>query len=270
MKSPEDLNHALDELAHTPSWCWPTDAVDTVHAALRSDDIRQRSTGLDLVVDLIDDELARELLQILIHDPELELRARAAIALGPVLEECDLLQHDPSPLDEPVLSHDRFLEIMLVLKQLYHDGTTPKLLRRRALEAAVRASQPWHHGAVRASYLSDDIDWRATAVFCMAWLPGFDEAILEALHHDTPSVKTSAAHAAGMRELVEAGPILLDHAANPNQPIDLRLAAIVALTHLQPPGTIKLLRVLSRDPLDAIARVAADALDELALWDEQD
>ena len=57
----------------------------------------------------------------------------------------------------------------------------PKELRRRILEASVRAFEPWHPDAIRTAYASSDQEWVLTAVFAMAHIKGFDEQILESL-----------------------------------------------------------------------------------------
>jgi hypothetical protein len=49
------------------------------------------------------------------------------------------------------------------------------------LEASVRAPQDWHLDAIREAYSSTDEAWSLTAVFCMRFVRGFNEQILEAL-----------------------------------------------------------------------------------------
>jgi hypothetical protein len=54
------------------------------------------------------------------------------------------------------------------------DASVPTDVRRRILEASVRAPQDWHRDAIRAAYASDDDVWRLTAVFCMRSVRGFE------------------------------------------------------------------------------------------------
>jgi len=77
------------------------------------------------------------------------------------------------------------------------DVEVPKNVRRRILEASLRAPQDWHQDAIRAAYSSDDEDWNLTAVFSMRWVRGFDDQILEALDSDNQHVHYQAVLAAG-------------------------------------------------------------------------
>lgn len=84
----------LHDLEVTPSWEWPADAgrqlLATLHDEKTPEADRQLAAGLagDLVV--LTDELATALIGILENgrQPE-EMRARAAVSLGPVLEQVD-------------------------------------------------------------------------------------------------------------------------------------------------------------------------------------
>jgi hypothetical protein len=59
-------------------------------------------------------------------------------------------------------------------------------VRRRVLEASVRAPQDWHQEAIREAYSSGDESWRLTAVFCMRFVRGFkDQTFLKG--HDEPT-----------------------------------------------------------------------------------
>jgi hypothetical protein len=84
------------------------------------------------------------------------------------------------PADVPI-SENKFHEIQEALCNLYLHTDVPKEVRRRILEASVRALQDWHPDAIREAYASADESWRLTAVFCMRFVRGFDEQILEAL-----------------------------------------------------------------------------------------
>ena len=107
----------------------------------------------DLVV--IDDEIAAALLETALdHDEPEELRGQAAIALGPALEEVDTLE------EEAPISLGVFESTQKALHSGYADASVPKLVRRRMLEASVRAPRDWHAAAVRSAYASDDPEWQ--------------------------------------------------------------------------------------------------------------
>jgi hypothetical protein len=74
--------------------------------------------------------------------------------------------------------------------------TIPKEVRRRTLEASVRAPESWHQNAITAAYSSGDKDWILTDVFSMRWVRGFDYQILEALKSADPEIHYEACQAA--------------------------------------------------------------------------
>src|SRR3990172_10055511 len=114
----------------------------------------------------VDDERVEALLSILraADEPE-DLRSRAAIALGPALEDADLA--DPEDPEDSAITQRTFQAVQATLRNLYLDGGVPKAVRRATLEASVRAPQDWHPDAVRAAFSSGGADWRLTAVFCL-------------------------------------------------------------------------------------------------------
>jgi hypothetical protein len=90
-----------------------------------------------------------------------EIRGRAAISLGPVLEHADTEGFEDA--DDLPITERTFHRIQEPLRKLYVDASVPKEVRRRILEAAVRAPQDWHRDAIRAAYGSGDEAWRLTA-----------------------------------------------------------------------------------------------------------
>jgi len=174
----------LKILKETPPWEWPEDACNMFLEILEDDqaDTHDRILAAELAGDftVINDELVGALLAVLQRDDEPEiLRGTAAISLGPVLEQADIDEFDDP--DAVPVSQDTFHKIRESLHRLYLDADVPKTVRRRILEASVRAPLDWHQDAVRAAYSSDDEDWKLTAVFSMRWVRGFDNQILEAL-----------------------------------------------------------------------------------------
>lgn len=79
--------------------------------------------------------MADLLLAIVRTDDEPEqVRAKAAISLGPVLEEAA----------EPPITEKTFHRIQQTLRDIHIGHRVPKELRRRVPEASVRAPQDWH------------------------------------------------------------------------------------------------------------------------------
>ena len=169
----------LNLLRETPPWDWPKDARKTFLGLLkdRLEQPADRLIAADLAGDFtaINDELAGALMAVLRDpgEPE-ELRARAAISFGAALETASTeFDEELEGFDDEEMvpiSLATYLEICALLKELYADASIPKLVRRRILEAAVRAPQPWQQNAIQEAYASGDRDWILTAVFAMRFV----------------------------------------------------------------------------------------------------
>lgn len=227
----------LKILNETPPWEWPEDAGKLLLEILtddRTDDSdRLLATELAGNLTVINDELVDALLSILQSRGETEeLRGKAAISLGPVLEYADTDGfEDP---DEVTISAGTFRRIQESLRRLYIDAEVPKEIRRRILEASVRAPQDWHQDAIRAAHSSRDEDWRLTAVFSMRWVGGFDDQILEALESDNQEIRFEAVCAAGNWEVDAAWSHVARLVGSKETEKPLLLAAIDAVASIRP------------------------------------
>ncbi len=140
------------------------------------------------------------------------------------------------------------------------DTDVPEEVRRRILEASVRAPQNWHQPAIPSAYASDDADWKLTAVFCMCWVSGFDSQILEALKSEDPEIHLEAVHAAGNWELDEAWPHVVELVTSADTDKPLLLAAIDAVASLRPEEAGEILADLTGSDDEDIADAAEEAL----------
>jgi uncharacterized protein (UPF0147 family) len=106
--------------------------------ATESDRLAAAELAGDFTV--INDDLADALLAVVRSaDEPVQLRAKAAISLGPVLEQVETDGfEDP---DAVSITEGTFRNIQETLQQLYLDNKTPKEVRRRILEASVRAQR---------------------------------------------------------------------------------------------------------------------------------
>jgi hypothetical protein len=253
----------INTLLNTPPWDWPEDAGDLLLEPLvdKQADESDRLIAAELAGDLVvmNDELADALLTILGNGDEPEdLRAKAAISLGPVLEQADLDGFE-DPDDAPI-AEGTFHKIQDLLHKLYLDERNSKEIRRRILEAAVRAPQDWQTGAIRAAYSSGDKGWMLTAVFAMRWVPGFDDQILEALESTDPEIHFEAVNAVGARELDGAWPHVVGLVKNPSTPKPLLLSAIEAVGNIRPQEAAEILVDLANSRDEEIADVANEAI----------
>lgn len=253
----------LSSLKNTPPWEWPADAVVTLRSVIlnRGAPVSDRIVAASLAGDvtIVDDELAALLLGIVgaLDEPN-DLRGAAAIALGPALEMMD--EWEPDDLDDPVLSSETIVEVKQTLRRLYVDAGVPAEVRRRILEAAVRSSAEWQHGAVRAAWGGDDPAWRLTAIFCMRFLPGFGERILEALDSSDMEVRYQAIRASENWALKSAWSRVVRVARDGSVEKDLRIAAIAAVGAIRPSAAREVLGELTVSRDEEIADAAFEAV----------
>ncbi len=258
----------------------PIEAFDEANRelvrALRSADREIRSFALAEASPMVDDELARELLRFA-RDPERSEQERgdALIALGPALELCSYEEADDGSLPAPLPGEEDWWDLPLssaayreagdALRRIYLDAAQPKLVRRRALEAAVRAPRDWQRDAAGSAWRSADPEWRLTAVFIMGHLQGFAAEIEEALNSDDLPVVREALLAIGRAGIEELADRLVTTAEDPAAARELRLAAIEALGELGPEDADNLLAMLSQSDDKELAAAAEDAFEELEL-----
>lgn len=228
----------LSILKDTPPWQWPPDARETLKAALRQESGKKadKITAAGLAGDLLvmDDEMA-DLLMGIVSDSAAsdELRAMAAISLGPALEDAEIQGYDDEdPLANPAVSEGKFQQICETLQLLYADESLPKEVRRRVLEASIRSPQEWHQEAVAAAAVSEDEEWKLTAAFAMRWIPGFEDEILEMLESSNPEIYYEAIQAAGNQEVEGAWPHIISVLESPDVDKTLLIAAIEAAPYV--------------------------------------
>jgi hypothetical protein len=255
----------LRQLSDLAPWEWPDNAAELVTDTLtnRQAPEAERLLAAELAGDMtiLNEKIGGELLTIVESDKEpTELRCSAAIALGPGLEEVDLEDYD-DPYDSPALSEAFANKIQQTFHTLYLEEKAPRDVRRAALEASVRNSQEWHTGAVQAAYGSSDRDWRLTAVFCMEFVRGFEDQILESLQSEDSDIVFHAVNAAGNWELDAAWPTIARMVKSAKTEKQLRLAAIEAVASIRPSET-EILEPLIDSYDEDISEAAMDALTE--------
>ncbi len=253
----------LKKLAQIPSWEWPPDTGVSLLGVLR--DSRASASDRELAVHMsgdltvMSDEIASALLALL-HDPaEAEsIRGHAAIALGAVLEDGDVQGFEES--DDVPISEQMFNRIIDDLHTVFADHSTPDFVRRRALEASVRAPRDWHAAAIREAWKSADDDWRLTALFGMGYVPGFEAQILEGLKSDDEELHYEAVVAAGEREVEAAWPEIEAIVASETEDKDLLIAAMEAAACIRPAEALTLLPPFVDSEDEEIAGAAQESL----------
>jgi len=268
----------LTKLKDTPPWDWPDDAGKMLLEIVRDERVHEseRLLAAELAggYTVVNDELVEALLCIARNSFESEqLRGKAVISLGPTLEVADT---DGFEDDSVPISESTFRTIQDSLRKLYLDADVPKQVRRRLLEASVRAAQDWHRDAIRAAYSTNDESWKLTAVFCMRFIRGFDEQILEALDSENQDLHYQAVCAAGNWEVDGAWSHIAALVTSEDTDKPLLLAAIDAVSSIRPHEAGAILVDLTdsddEDVVDAAheAMAMAEGLSDDELDDEND
>lgn len=213
-----------------------------------------------------DDASAREALDVLQNSKfDAELRGRAATALGPGLELGSMVMDwdDPDELEDQYFSHALYEQVAEALEAAYRDEKNPQLVRRHALESAVRDPRPWQREAVENAWQADDPEWRQSALFAMAWIAGYDDHIAAALDDPDPRIHNQAIASAGLAGLTELEPKLRAIALDEDQERYTRMNAIEALVGAGSADIRDVLYGLTDHPDPEIADAAQWAVDEI-------
>ena len=263
----------LKVLEDSPPWEWPRGTDNMLLGILRDSqkDKSDRLLAAELAGDytVINDELSAALLSIVCNGEETEdLRARAVISLGPILETVYIDEFD-DPEDVPI-SEETFHGIQESLRELYMDIDVPMEVRRRTLEGSVRAPQEWHQEAIRDAYSRGDELWRLTAVFCMRYIRGFNTQILEALEAKNEDIHYEAVCAAGTWEVDAAWSHIIGLATSELTAKSLRLAAIEAVASIRPQEAAVILSELTQSDDEDIVDVAYEAMLMSGLLQDED
>jgi len=253
----------LKLLQEVPPWEWPENTAEVLLGILQdgqaSESDRVLAAELAGEYGIINDDLAQALLSNLTDRNRSEdVRSRAAISLGPVLEQGDTEGFED--VDEVPISQRTFDSIQAALHEMYAGADVPKEVRRSVLEASVRAPQEWHRDAVRTAYASDEEDWKLTGVFCMRFIRGFDEQILAALNSKNGGIHYEAVLAAGNAGLSEAWPHVVALLSSKRTEKNLLLAAIEAAASIRPSEAASLLVDLTSSRDEDIAEAAYEAM----------
>lgn len=263
----------LQTLKDTPPWDWPEGTGKMLLDLLRDEGTpeRDRLIALELAGDstVIDDKLAEALLSHVADGKRSDaMRALAAVSLGPALEHADTMGFDDP--EDVAISERMFEKIKTALQKQFSDASLSVELRRRLLEAAVRAPMDWHEGAIRAAYAEKADPWRLTAVFCMRYVRGFDAEILEAIQDRSPEIRCEAILAAGAWALDAAWPTVSALISDKGTEKPLLMAAIDAVSTIRPKETPQLLEHLVDSEDEDIADAVAEALDNAEVAELED
>ena len=256
----------IQKIYHIEPWSWPDNAADITLKALQNSDTSEedRLLAAKMAGDftIINDDLAEALLEVVSDNSKPEkLRAQAVLSFGPALEYIESEGfEDIGFFDDFEVTEPMYNRIQKTLKTLYFDAAIPTYVRRRVLEASVRAPQPWHDGAIRAAYRCGKDDWMLTAVFCMMFVQGFQQEILEALQNKKSAIKDQAIEAIGAWGISDAWPSIVEILRDSHADRDSLFIAINAAISIEHPEINTALHELLDSSDAEVADAATEAL----------
>ncbi len=207
--------------------------------ALIDSNARVRELAVRTLWEYESPDLVPQFITLLESDPDADVRAVAATALGKYVY---LGEIDDLPKD---IWH-RIEDILLIVTS----GSDSTLVRRRALEALGYSSREEVPALIKGAYDSDRVEWRVSALFAMGvsanrdWNP----SILAELDSDNPEVLFEGVRAAGELEISEAVPFLLELLDTEDS--DVRLAAVWSLSQIGGEGVREALEQLYEEAAD--------------------
>ena len=198
-------------------------------------------------------ELVPVFIQMMESDPDADVRAVAATALGHYIYLGEIEELPASTLHQ---IEEKLLQVT--------GGKDTNLVRRRALEALGFSDRDEIPALIQAAYNSGDNDWLCSALFAMgrsankAW----NRAVISKLDSDAPAVLSEAARAAGELEIKETVPRLMQLLQNGDS--DVRWAAIWSLSQIGGEGVRERLeKMYEQTDDDEEADFIESALDNL-------
>jgi HEAT repeat protein len=226
--------------------------------AIQDEDPTVRQLSIRILDMYEPEDLIPRFIEFLKTDPNAEVRAEAAQALGSFVYLGEL---DEIP-DETCQDIQEAL-----LLSISQDGE--KIVQRRSLEAFSFTSRPETSDLLAKAFDSGDIEWMVSALFGMGRSADrrWSETILEMLEHKMPKLRLEASRAAGELELKEAVPILMDLLDDVDP--DVRAATIWSLSQIGGQSVRQILEVMYEQAEDSNEiELLESALDNLSFTED--
>jgi len=228
--------------------------------SLRDSEPGVRLPAIRALWDFEEPDLIDTFIEILENDQDVDVRAAAATALGKYVYLGEI--------EEIPVETLRRVEAALIVA---HTGTSPEIVRRRALEALGFSGREDIQDLIEKAYNSGKRDWVASALYAMGrsfnerWIP----LVMKQLDSDHPTVRAEAARAAGELEVTEALPALLEMLDDPDE--EVRMACIWSLSQIGGEGVRQRLEQLYEEAEDEEeAEFIDSALDNLSFTEDME
>jgi len=214
------LLESLEELAENDTL---VSFDNLARIALKDEDARVRTVAIRLLWETEEPKLIPVFLKMLSEDPDVNVRAAAATALGLFIFLGELEEIPEKTLHQV---EDRLLAVI--------SGPDDDLVRRRALESLGFSGRPEVPPLIKEAYEKYNTDWLISALNAMgrsaddAWAP----EVLRMLRHTQTSVQAEAVRAAGELALDAARRPLLQMLEDELQDSEVRLAIYWSLSKI--------------------------------------
>jgi HEAT repeat protein len=213
-----------------------------------------RKASLDGLSDTERLTLIQPILDVMLNDENVEVRALAAATLGHLVLMAEWKQI-PDSVTKPIVRK---------LLAILDDKSTPMALRRSALESISTSSHQRVPQLIENAYTNGDLEFQISALYAMgrsaddAWLPD----ILEEMSNSSFEMRLEAARAAGSIGHIDAvqglAELLVDNE------LEVRLTAVTSLGKIGGARAQELLETLTEDSeYDELNKAALDSLEEM-------
>lgn len=216
-------------------------------------DPRVRTQAIEGLWEEEDVRLVGPLLRLLEKDPDLDVRAAAALSLGRFI-----LLGEFDQIDESVAQR-----IEDALLTVYRDDGQDAWVRRRVLEALANSSNDNLPDMIQEAYEDDDDTLRIGAVFAMGRSadPRWISYVLDELGSSDSAMLYEATRASGELEIDEAVPDLIKLLAD--EDVEIRDAAVWALGRIGGREARRALQACCDSNDEDLQEAAEEALAEL-------
>jgi hypothetical protein len=219
--------------------------------ALNDEDPSVRLAGIQATVEDRSLTLMNRLLEVLRHDPHLELRAAAAEDLARFTLLAEL-----SDLDDEASVHLR-----TQLSEVVHDANEDQHVRSAALAALGYFSDAAMMEQLATAFKTPALRLGAVRGMGRSADPRWTDRLMPVLGSDDPQLRVEAARALGEIEDERAVTPLIELIDDPEQ--DVRLAVLDALGRIGTDEAREALVYAAEDPQDAIREAAERALEAI-------
>ncbi len=226
--------------------------------ALEDEDSQVRAAAIEGLWENEDRSLIAPLIRLMQSDEAEIVRAAAAAALGRFVLLAEL-----EKLDSAIGAR---IEEALRATIANHAETVE--VRRRAIESIAYSGKDGVRKIIQEAYDSDDEKMQSSALFAMGRSadPYWRHLLLTELESRNPELRYEAARACGELELSSAVPRLSELALHDPDP-EVQQAAVWALGAIGGKEARRVLEICYASHDEALRDAAADALDEMDVWD---